>query len=113
MPCFAVAAHQKNGDKLIKNRYLCNFTTRLINGRKFISHFEVSRIFNLNPHTVAGLLDGFKTQPGQQDTVVYEKFLRWMDDAAFYELAIRCDLPETEMQTVLAALGHFRQMEAV
>ena len=109
MTCLLHKSHQNN-NKAIKNRYLESFTTRIINQRKYISHFEVARIFNLNPQRLAVLLDDFRSQPGQKDSVILEHFLRWMDDSAFYLLASHYDLPENEMQTVLAALGHYREV---
>ncbi len=36
MPHLGLKAHQNNGDKTIKNRYLSSFTTRIINQRKYI-----------------------------------------------------------------------------
>ena len=106
-------SNQKNNDKLIKKPVLSTFYTRIIDGKTRISHFEIARQFDLNPINVAALLDDFRREPGQGDTVVTVGTLRWADAIAFTALRDAIALPEYLSHAVLAALGYFPEHEEI
>lgn len=117
MTQIAVKHHQNFDGKAIKNKDFClKFKKKIIFGTARISHFEIARLFDLNPALIAGALDDFRAQDGQHDTVYKIDMLRWADETAFYSVATELNLPEYLMQAVLASLGHFpranRQLDA-
>jgi hypothetical protein len=112
MPHFEKNEHQKISDKSIAiiNLY-AGFSTKILAGRTRIAHSEIARLLNLHPWTIAAVLDAFRLEEGQGDTVVLgDSMVRYADDAAFYALGVALDLPEEVMQPVLFALGHYQQM---
>lgn len=111
MPQTAHFSHQKISDKAIKISALYDyFHTKRLFGCTRISHHEIARILELQPATVAVMLDEFRLEEGQGDTVIISDspLTRWADATAFYSLAVALDLPDEVMQPVLLALGHFR-----
>ena len=90
---------------------------RLINEKRSINHFDIARMFSLNPAAVASFLDHYKTLDGQKDTVFVDPptelpQMRWATDVAFYALYSELNLNEALGQAVLHALGHFESKEA-
>ena len=104
--------HQKISDKsIIISNLSDRFSTRILSGRTRISHSEIARVFGLNPSHVATMLDAFRLEDGQGDTVILSgSMVRYADDTAFHALGVALDLNDEVMQPVLAALGYYIDM---
>jgi hypothetical protein len=86
--------------------------TRMVEGKRRVSHFAIARLFDCNPALLCGALDEFRDQDGQADSVVVcDGMIRYIDDRAF-SAAVRAygwhDVPVllALVWQVLAALDH-------
>ena len=105
MPHSIKKAHQTLADKAIRNMDLSGcFYTKIIHGKNHISHFEISRRFQLNPIKVRDVLVDFASQDGQHDTVHRDGILAWADATAFTALVRALNIHQTLTEAVVASL---------